>query len=110
MVLLLLAAALAATAAVVSSGAEGTPLSLEGKIVYNAPSGDLWTMNADGTQRRRLTRSGRLTDFSPSWSPDGSRVVFRTERGRYVRDPHGSGSDPRGAGWDRRRLSHRVLA
>jgi Tol biopolymer transport system component len=92
MVLVLLAAALAATAAVVSSGAGGTPLNLEGKIVYNAPSGDLWTMNANGTQRRRLTRSGRLTDFSPSWSPDGRRVVFRTERGRYVRDPHGSGA------------------
>jgi hypothetical protein len=58
-----------------------------GKIVYTAPSGDLWTMNADGSHRRRLTRSGSATDYSPSWAPDGLRVVFRTERGKYVRDP-----------------------
>jgi TolB protein len=63
-----------------------------GKIVYTAPSGDLWTMNADGSHRRRLTRSGSATDYSPSWAPDGRRVVFRTERGKYVRDPNGSGA------------------
>ena len=63
-----------------------------GKIVYTAPSGDLWTMNADGSHRRRLTHSGPATDYSPSWSSDGRRVVFRTERGKYVRDPNGSGA------------------
>jgi Tol biopolymer transport system component len=87
-----LALALAAAAVAVSSGAPATTPSLAGKIVYNAPNGDLWTMNADGTRRRRLTHSGRLTDFSPSWAPDGKRVVFRTERGRYVRDSRGSGA------------------
>jgi Tol biopolymer transport system component len=63
-----------------------------GKIVYTAPSGDLWTINADGSHRRRLTRSGPATDYSPSWAPNGRRIVFRTERGKYVRDPHGSGA------------------
>jgi Tol biopolymer transport system component len=64
-----------------------------GKIVYTASSGDLWTMNADGSRRRRVTRSGPAADYSPSWAPDGRRIVFRTERGRYVRDPHGSGAE-----------------
>src|ERR1043166_5630757 len=57
-----------------------------GKIVYTAPSGDLWTMNADGSHHRRLTRSGRATDYSPSWAPNGRRIVFRTARGKYIRD------------------------
>src|SRR5439155_22123914 len=65
---------------------------LKGKVVYTAPSGDLWTINADGSHRRRLTRSGPATDYSPSWAPNGHRIVFRTERGKYVRDPHGSGA------------------
>ena len=65
---------------------------LKGKVVYTAPSGDLWTINADGSHRRRLTHSGKATDYSPSWAPDGRRIVFRTERGKYVRDPNGSGA------------------
>jgi Tol biopolymer transport system component len=75
-----------------SSAASGVE-PLRGKIVYTAPSGDLWTMNADGSHRRRVTHSGPATDYSPSWAPDGRRIVFRTERGKYVRDPHGSGAE-----------------
>jgi integrase len=32
-------------------------------------------MSADGSQQRRLTRNN-LGDGSPSWSPDGSEIVF----------------------------------
>jgi Tol biopolymer transport system component len=78
--------------AVGSSAASGVG-PLRGKIVYTAPSGDLWTMNADGSHRRRVTHSGPATDYSPSWAPDGRRIVFRTERGKYVRDPHGTGAE-----------------
>jgi TolB protein len=50
-------------------------------------------MNADGTQRRRVTRSHGASDFDPSWSPDGTRIVFRTDRGHDRRDPKGSGAE-----------------
>ena len=36
---------------------------------------DVYSMAADGTEARRLTRSGDDED-DPSWSPDGRRIVF----------------------------------
>lgn len=38
-------------------------------------------MDADGSNRRRLTHSGEGLDYNPSWSPDGKRIAFRTTRG-----------------------------
>ena len=67
------------------------PSSVHGKIAYSTLGGDIWVMNADGSGRRRVTRSGRGTDFDPAFSPDGRRIVFRTSRGRYAPDLHGIG-------------------
>src|SRR5919197_651512 len=53
----------------------------------------IWVMKADGSGRRQLTRPGAGNDFDPSWSPDGKRIVFRTSRGRYKRDPGGIGAE-----------------
>jgi TolB protein len=61
---------------------------LTGRIVYSSVQGDLWIVAADGSHRRRLTHSGQGIDYSPTWSPDGSRVAFRTTRGSP------SGPDP----------------
>jgi len=36
---------------------------------------DLWVMNADGGNKRRLTENG-ATNWAPSWHPDGRRIVF----------------------------------
>ena len=35
---------------------------------------DIFVMDADGSNVRRITRTG--TDYNPSWSPDGSRILF----------------------------------
>jgi Tol biopolymer transport system component len=40
---------------------------------------EIWVMDASGKHKRRLTRN-RLVDESPSWSPDGRRILFA--RGR----------------------------
>jgi tricorn protease-like protein len=40
---------------------------------------DLWVMNADGTDPRRLT-DHPADDWMASWSPDGERIVFASER------------------------------
>ena len=37
---------------------------------------DVWVMNADGTGETDLTNSPTSSDVTPSWTPDGSSVVF----------------------------------
>jgi Tol biopolymer transport system component len=36
---------------------------------------DLWVMDADGGNKRRLTENG-ATNWAPSWHPDGRRLIF----------------------------------
>jgi TolB protein len=51
--------------------------SLRGRIVFDNFH-DVWSINADGTGLRRLTRSP-WPEFDPSWSPDGRFVAYRSE-------------------------------
>src|SRR5687768_12962029 len=68
-------------------------VTLEGRLTFSA-EGDVWVMNADGSGRRRLTSDPEM-DFDPSWSPDGSRIAFRSHRDGdeevYVMAADGSG-------------------
>lgn len=66
---------------------------LRGRVAYSTRADDIWVMNANGSGRRRVTRSGSGFDFDPSLSPNGRSVVFRTSRGRYIRDPGGIGAE-----------------
>jgi Tol biopolymer transport system component len=67
--------------------------SVRGLIAYTSRAGDIWVMRANGSHRRRLTRAGGRVDFDPDFSPDGRRLVFRSERGRQPPDPYGVGYD-----------------
>jgi len=49
----------------------------------------IWVMNADGSGQRRLTDDPGFTDLLPSWSPDGTRILFS----RCTEQPGGSGCD-----------------
>ncbi|MEY2474746.1 MAG: TolB protein [Actinomycetota bacterium] len=52
----------------------------DGRLVYQeAPGGKLHVINADGTGLLTLT-NGPGHDFHPSWSPDGSRIAFTSDR------------------------------
>jgi Tol biopolymer transport system component len=41
---------------------------------------DVWVMRADGSGRRRITRNA-APDYFAGWSPDGTRLVFTSDRG-----------------------------
>lgn len=37
---------------------------------------DIFTVNGDGTGMTNLTRTSAVAEFSPSWAPNGNRIVF----------------------------------
>ncbi|MFW6085446.1 MAG: FIMAH domain-containing protein [Gemmatimonadota bacterium] len=46
-------------------------------------TGDVWLMDADGTDQVRLTTTDGVDD-GPAWFPDGTRIAFRSNRdGQY---------------------------
>jgi len=62
---------------------------LEGRFVFQvATGGDIYVVNADGSDLTRLT-----TGMDPSWSPDGSQITFvrwTTPWGIYIINADGS--------------------
>ena len=46
------------------------------------PDSDIYVMNADGSDRRRLTDGG-VRNHRPVWSPDGVRIVYTSHEWRY---------------------------
>ena len=49
---------------------------------------EIYVMNAEGANLQKLTNNP-AADHSPSWSPDGKRIVFMSARDGHV-DAHGS--------------------
>ena len=70
--------------------------SLHGRIVYSIRDGGIWVVNANGSKRRRITRSGRGNDFDPDFSRDGPRIVFRASWSPEAAGSHGVTVRPSG--------------
>ena len=51
--------------------------------------GEIYVVNLDGSGETRLTRSGGTSD-GPTWSPDGSRIMFWSDGEIHVMEADGS--------------------
>ncbi len=89
------------SSAFVLSGSVCAQVPLTGKIVFEsaefggddlAEPADIWVMGADGSNQRNLTKHPSR-DKGPSWSPDGRKIAFWSQRrdgtGIYIMDANG---------------------
>jgi len=53
------------------------------KLVYGDPGGDIWTINADGTDLKQITKT-ETKESVPSWSPDGKNIVYRIRERKSI--------------------------
>jgi Tol biopolymer transport system component len=48
---------------------------------------DLWIMNSDGSNKRRIISNG-ATNWAPSWHPDGERIIFSSNLDDWHEELH----------------------
>jgi Tol biopolymer transport system component len=58
---------------------DGMNIAYEVNRLFDLRQSDIWRMNADGSDKQRLTRS-RFYETNPVYSPDGTRIVFTSDR------------------------------
>ena len=90
--LILITVSASAVLVPIAAAALATPPGKNGRIVFTRyataerHSGALFTLTANGSGERRLTRPGsNVVDVHPDWSADGSRVAFERQ---YTNKPH----------------------
>ncbi len=75
---------------------------IPGKLVFSTPDGNgnyqIYTSLTNGENRKQLTRFKDGGAYSPSWSPDGTEIVFAqttptTSSGYYITTMNADGSD-----------------
>jgi Tol biopolymer transport system component len=82
--------------ALADSSADGTQIAFTRCGLGQFSNCDIWVMDADGSNRTRLTTTPTSQETWPAWSPDGSKIAFSSDREAgdhiWVMDP--DGSDP----------------
>jgi hypothetical protein len=68
-----------------AAAARGLDGTVGGQEPIHDGSFDIYLMNADGSEPRRLTESPG-SDVSAAWSPDGTKIAFHVGRDVHVLD------------------------
>jgi TolB protein len=67
-----------------------------GRIAYDQDTDGIWTINPDGSDPANITEGSNAANYTPAWSPDGTRIAFiretNTDPTIYV--ANADGSDP----------------
>src|SRR5215467_4143095 len=65
--------------------AAGSPeFSPDGTRIVFTIDGQIWVRNADGNAQHQLTNQAGFVNQQPSWSPDGHKIAFESNRGGYI--------------------------
>ncbi|MCX7679569.1 MAG: hypothetical protein N2316_10170 [Spirochaetes bacterium] len=69
----------------IKNNGDGTSNVVVKKIVFmgiqsGSTKGDIYVMNEDGTNVTNLTNTSDKAEYYPLWSPDGTKIVFSSER------------------------------
>src|SRR5262245_32724478 len=68
----------AASTHAAQAGYNAGRLLFRSRNIGGSPLGQIWTMNADGSNARRVTCNDNREPFAATWSPDGQWIVFYT--------------------------------
>jgi Tol biopolymer transport system component len=73
---------------------DGEKIAFEVNVAPNSHDGrfEIYTMNADGTNRTRLTYRDRWSAQSPAWSPNGEKIAFERLGHIYIINPAREGA------------------
>ncbi len=55
---------------------------LMGHLDPYSGNGEIFVMNADGSEWKNITNSSSSSESEPSWSPDGNKIAFKLNRGK----------------------------
>jgi Tol biopolymer transport system component len=82
-----------ATWLVVAPPASATNPGPSGKIAF-VRSGDIWSVNPDGSALTQLTKTGSVTEDDPAFSPDGNYIAYTRNSNGYLFIMRADGSEP----------------
>ena len=82
---------------------DGSRIAYRVNPVAGSDNADIWVMNADGTGKRNLTNAPQLSNWAPTWTPDG-RIAFSRASASgllelWTMDPDGSMASRLAPGW-----------